>query len=89
MKLGEKVKISKKYKSYLNSEKQKNGYYLSVKRYKIIDIPEKEGIFCGIRVLKEGEFGQDVETNVILKSIKVALVATNLQGLIYVPFDSL
>ena len=87
MKLVQKVKVSKKYKPFLNTEKQKSGYNLLVKRYKIVDIPEKKGVFCGVRVLKEGKF--DFDTNIVLKTIKVALVAIDLRGLIYVPFDCL
>lgn len=87
MELGQKVKVAKKYKSFLNYETQKDGYRILVKRYKIVDIQEKNGVFVGIRVLKEGEF--DFETNIVLNSIKVALVATDLRGLIYVPLDCL
>ena len=49
-------------------------------------IKETTAIFCGYRVLKNGEF--DWETNRVTKCFKVAMFALNLKTLVYVSLHS-
>lgn len=83
MELGQKIIVNKKYVSERVFEKE-HGW---IKRYRITNIKEKQGIFVGFRVLREGDF--DYETYKVLKNIKVALVATDKRGVFYTPIESL
>ena len=79
MKLGQKVTITKKYVAYK---------WQSFRReWRIEPIDITDGVFIGYRTLREGFF--DWESSEPTKFIKVALVAINLRGCVYVPIDNL
>jgi len=79
MELGQKVTITKKYVT--------QRWRCTKREWCVEPIDITDGIFVGYRTLREGFFGY--EQCEPTKFIKVALVAVNLRGCVYVPIDNL
>ena len=92
MELGAKVIFNKKYKK--EEVRTEDGY---LREWSEVDIKEIPGVFVGIRVLKnidiwttcdEDGYENGIDYK-ISKNIKVALIAINKRGTLYVPLDCL